>query len=367
VIRRGLPLRAWPERDQIAWAEAIADGDIFRGRGPAVHWAETTRNSVIAAYSRWLGFVAVSERVALADHPVERVTGDRLMRYLDHLAETVGTVGRWAYFAHLRDAVRVMFPGKIPEILSRMVARLERECQPRSMAARIVMTPRLTILGKKLMRDAASGAEGNVASLVAYRDGLMIALLSLRPIRRHAFSMIRIGIHLRQVGEEWRIAFNRSEMKSGRPFVITVPQRIAPFLEHYLRQVRPRILGANRHDHLWAGAKGGPLTDKTIYCVIAERTRQALGQPVNPHLFRHCAATTIAILQPGRIGVARDLLDHVSLVTTNAHYNKAHSIEAGRLYAKVLNDLARRSPRRSRSRSQGMADPLFRLGPGAHG
>ena len=42
MIRRGLPLLAWPEPDQIAWAEAIADRDRFHGRGPAAHWAETT-------------------------------------------------------------------------------------------------------------------------------------------------------------------------------------------------------------------------------------------------------------------------------------------------------------------------------------
>ena len=56
-----------------------------------------------------------------------------------------------------------------------------------------------------------------------------------------------------------------------------------------------------------ASTKGGPLTANAIARVITERTRQAFGQSVNPHLFRHCAATTIEMLQPGRIGVARDL------------------------------------------------------------
>ena len=348
MIRRGLPLLAWPEPDQIAWAEAIEDRDRFHGRGPAAHWAETTRYSVIAAYGRWLGFLAEYEPSVLADSAVERLAEDRLARYLDHLAETASTVGRHMFFAKLRDAVRVMFPGKVPLHLSRLVARLERECQQRSMARRIVMTPRLTALGRKLMKDAET-AEGGVASLVAYRDGLMIALLSLRPIRRHTFSLIRIGVHLKQVGKEWRIILDRSETKSGRPFEVAFPQRITPFLEHYLRQVRPMILGASKHDYLWASTKGVPLTDKAIYRIITNRTRQTLGQPVNPHLFRHCAATTIATLQPGRIGVARDLLDHASLTTTNAYYNKARSIDAGRLYAKVLEDLFHQSPRRSRS------------------
>jgi hypothetical protein len=69
---------------------------------------------------------------------------------------------------------------------------------------------------------------------------------------------------------------------------------------------------------------------------LTARTRAAFGEPVNPHLFRSCAATTIAIFDPGRIGVARDLLGHVSLATTRAHYNKARSIEASRIYAKAL-------------------------------
>lgn len=335
MIRKGLPFLAWPEPDRIAWARASAEGDILDGRGPAAHWAETTRNAVIAAYRRWLGFLDVSEPSALADHPVKRLTGDRLARYLDHLAETAGTVGRWAYFAHLRDAVRVMFPGEVPLILSRLALRLERECQPRSMAARVVTTQRLTVLSKQLLSQAL-GSEGEITDMIDFRDGLMMGLLAWRPVRRRTFSLIRVRRHLRRVGDEWRIIFEGSETKSGRPFEISVPKWIVPFLERYLREVRPMFLGASQHEGLWVSTKGGPLTDKAIYRIIANRTRAAFGQPVNPHLFRSCAATTIAILDPGRIGVARDLLDHVSLATTHAHYNKARSIEASRLYASIL-------------------------------
>ena len=235
MIRQGLPLSTWPELDRNAWAGATAEGDIFDGRGAAAHWAETTRNAVIAAYGRWLGFLAQSEPSALAEYPAERLTGDRLARYLDHLAQTAGTVGQWAYFAHLRDAVRVMFPGNVPQILSRRVAQLEQECQPRSKAPRIVATPRLIELGEKLMSDAVS-AGGKVADLVAYRDGLMIALLAARPIRRRAFSIVRIGVHLRQVGEEWRIGLRRVRDKirpsfrdhspgTNRPVSGTLPSR----------------------------------------------------------------------------------------------------------------------------------------------
>jgi integrase/recombinase XerD len=340
VIRRGLLLSAWPEPDRIAWGEAIAEGDILDGQGPAARWAETTRSAVIAAYGRWLGFVAESEPFALADHPVKRLTSDRLLRYLDHLALTVGTVGRWAYFAHLRDAVRVMFPGETPLILSRLVSRLERECQPRCKAARVVTTQRLTVLSKNLMKQAV-GSEGEVVDAVAFRDGLMIGFLAWRPLRRRTFSLIRLYPHLRLVGVEWRMIFEGAETKSGRPLAVSIPKWIVPFLERYLRDVRPMFWGANQHEGLWASTKGCPLTDKAIYRIITDCTHTAFGHPVNPHLFRSCAATTIAILYPNRIGIARDLLGHVSLATTHAYYNKARSIEASRFYAKILAGLFR--------------------------
>jgi integrase/recombinase XerD len=345
VIRRSLPLGNWPDADQLAWHGAIADGDIF-DQGPAAHWAQTTRNAVIAAYGRWLSFLAVSEPPTLAVQPIDRLTEDRLRRYLNHLAETAGTVGQHMFFAKLRDAVRVMFPGKVPHRLSRLVARLERKCQPRSKAERIVTTVRLTALGIELMKGAI-GAEGQVVDRVGYRDGLLIALLSRRPIRRRTFSLIEIGTHLRRIGEEWRMVFEGPETKSGRPLEKTVPKRILPFLERYLGEVRPLFLGANRHAGLWAGTKGGPLKGQAIYGIVAARTRAAFGQPIGPHLFRHCAATTIAILQPARIGVARDLLEHTSLATTNEHYNKARSIEASRHYAGILAQLRPKEKLRS--------------------
>jgi integrase/recombinase XerD len=345
VIRRGLPLDAWPALDRRAWNRAIEDGDMFDGRGPAAHWAQTTRNAVIAAYGRWLGFLAGSEPSALNEDPVLRLTGDRLARYVDHLSPTTGSVGRHAYSAHLRDAVRVMCPGKVPQVLSQLVVRLERECQPKSKAERIVMSSRLAALGMKLMKGAA-GADGAVANAVSFRDGLMIALLAVRPIRRRTFSLTRIGRQLRQIGEEWRLVFDGPDTKSGQPFETTVPEQIVPFLKRYLRDVRPLIRGAHLHNGLWAGTKGCPLNGQAIYGAIAARTRAEFGHAIGPHLFRHCAATTIAILQPERIGVARDLLGHASLTTTNAHYNKARSIEASRHYAGVLARL-RATERRS--------------------
>jgi integrase/recombinase XerD len=176
----------------------------------------------------------------------------------------------------------------------------------------------------------------------------MIALLACRPVRRRTYSLVRIGRHLRQVGEEWRMVFDGSETKSGRHFEATVPQALVPYLETYLREVRPVFAGANEHSALWASQAWRPLTANAIARIISDRTRAAFGHAISPHLFRHCATTTIATFEPGRMGVARDLLGHASLSTTLVHYNKAKSIHASRVYAKILDEVISDARRRSR-------------------
>ena len=53
-----------------------------------------------------------------------------------------------------------------------------------------------------------------------------------------------------------------------------------------------------------------PLTDNGIYIRVVARTREGLGQAVNSHLFRDCAATSIAIEDPAHVGIASQLLGH---------------------------------------------------------
>ena len=236
MIRRGLRFAEWPEPDRTAWTTAIAKGDRFR-RGAAAHWAPTTRAAVVSTYGRWLGYLDEAAPAALAEGAVERVTQERLICYVGHLAETAGSMGQHMYVEKLREAIRVMFPGRTPDHLNLMVAQLASERQPRSRAALIVTTPRLIALGIKLMKGAA-GPGGDIANPVRYRDGLMIALLACRPLRRRAYQLIDCGARLQPAGDGWQMVFGGPDGKSGRSSRTTVPARIVPYLETYLREVR---------------------------------------------------------------------------------------------------------------------------------
>jgi integrase/recombinase XerD len=65
-------------------------------------------------------------------------------------------------------------------------------------------------------------------------------------------------------------------------------------------------------------------------------TRAAFGQPVNPHLFRDVAATTVSLEDPAHVRMAAQLLGHATFATTERYYRMSRSVEAARAYHCVL-------------------------------
>ena len=75
---------------------------------------------------------------------------------------------------------------------------------------------------------------------------------------------------------------------------------------------------------------------KALYGSICRRTKAAFGHAINPHLFRDCVATTIAIKDPAHVEVAMSILGHSRLETTEHYYNQAMTLEASRQYHHVI-------------------------------
>jgi integrase len=121
-----------------------------------------------------------------------------------------------------------------------------------------------------------------------------------------------------------------------------MPALLMPNFVTYLTEHRAGIaaLRGLHSDAVWLSMRGLPMTDNAIYIRIVARTREGLGQPINPHLFRDCAATTVAIDDPVHVDIARCLLGHRTGSVTERYYNQARSLEASRLMQELL--LARR-------------------------
>jgi integrase len=83
------------------------------------------------------------------------------------------------------------------------------------------------------------------------------------------------------------------------------------------------------------------MSAEAIYARVCRHTHAAFGRSINPHLFRDCLATDIAIHDPAHVRIAAHMLGHADPRTTDRHYNQARAIEAGRRHQRRLLKLRR--------------------------
>ena len=285
--------------------------------------------------------------------PSERVTEARVRAYLDHLRPGLTRRGLWNYLKHLYDALRLMIPQRDWSWLRTVVTRIERDLVPASKHAAVVSAERLVDLGLRLMdRAEADPSALRRTDRLIYRDGLLIALLAHRALRRRTLALMEVDKNLLSTSDGYLLVFGPADVKNRQPLEYTLPEILVPYMDRYLTQIRPLIPGANRHKGLWASAKGCPLNGDALNLAVKRHTEAEFGRAVHLHLFRDCAATTIAIHDPRHVRVARDLLGHSRLETTDRYYNQARAIEASRQYADHILAMRERLGREDRPRDK---------------
>jgi hypothetical protein len=90
---------------------------------------------------------------------------------------------------------------------------------------------------------------------------------------------------------------------------------------------------------LWMAQRGDDMSLGTMTKTITQTTRQTLGLPIDPDLFRACAATTAAVHASNHPHLASGLFQHVDPRVTEAHYNRASSLQAAIRYGAILDEM----------------------------
>ena len=145
----------------------------------------------------------------------------------------------------------------------------------------LITSDRLYLLGLELMDGAV--AEVNTAGRITkaqafrYRDGLIIALLAMIPLRSGTLRALRIGHHLVKVGGLWSLDIPAADTKSRRALDYPISREISERIDLYLEQFRSRIPGADKHAGLWASNKGRPMVSNGIYLTVWKRTKKSFG------------------------------------------------------------------------------------------
>ena len=350
--RRCQKVDAWPPADRTAWQLMLREGHVLDGRGPAWHWSPATRHKNRRGYGRWLTFADDQCVIDPGQHPADRVTKQAVRRYISLLLEQcLAPYSIVARIDELRAVISAMAPDRDWQWLTDLVTRLRRQAKPvTNKRSKLVPSADLFDWGLRCM-DAVATDDDPCLSAVRYRDGLMIALLAVRPLRVSNMASIRIGHHLVGRGQSWLLVFEAHEVKNRRPLELPFPDGLTPYLDRYLEHWRPVLVGGQESDRLWITQYGHPMNGKSVHRRITKVTKRAFGSPLNPQLFRDCAATFIAIEDPEHVRLSAPLLGHASLSTTERYYNQAQTLEAGRLYQEAI-VTQRREMRRSK-RSKG--------------
>jgi len=338
-----LPRGEWPYADRIMWDALLKEAGPLDDRGALAHLRQTSLSTLEARYARWMQWLKASAPEALALPPVDRATLPRLQSWLSALEHTK-PMTRLMFIDGVLRVLRAAEPDHDWTMQRRLLAGLKRAAgrgDPARKHGRILSSEVLLKAGLAHAAVDADTVPNPLKRMICQRDGMMIALLAVLPIRRRAFCELAIGHSIHVNDDEILLSLSEDMTKTGVPWDAAIPKQIESALRRYIEEVRPALLarGDQHHDILWVGKKGEIMTENYIGSRIGGLTLKLTGKRVPPHFFRDAAATTLARISPESARLIRPVLAHSGFRTAERHYIHAQTIEAGRDYASLLKRL----------------------------
>jgi integrase len=127
----------------------------------------------------------------------------------------------------------------VPHLDLTWLAEIEKDLRaaahPRSKFDRLVLPEVLLEAGLTLIREAEdAGSMTKLNRALQVRNGLMVALLALCPIRRKNFAALDIGRTFTKIRDQWWILLPAPETKENRADERPVDELLTPAIDRYL-------------------------------------------------------------------------------------------------------------------------------------
>ncbi len=249
----------------------------------------------------------------------------------------VNTLVRTQLVGLLRG-MTVMVPGRDWSWIRRLIASIPegRAASRQRKQPRLRHSLELLELGLRLTQRAETATTRKpLRRAILFRNGTMIALLALRPIRRKNAVALVIGRHITRTGDGWRLTLPAAEVKNREAYDHRVPAEVGALLDRYVAVHRPVLLAAGSGrarsestPYLWVTQFGTRPTPAGFAQIICNETAKAFGKPVPPHFFRDSAMTSWAMDLPKQVLGGKHLLGNRSFAVVESAYNMAGSSDA---------------------------------------
>lgn len=332
------------------WDRLTRRGDAFDERDAFARIRTPTREAYKLSYAQWLRYLLEHGVNLEIEPPDKRASVEHLRGYhhwIAHLAIRTQTLR----FTYLHRVLSNAFPDSDWRALKNAVNHLTRQDKANGRSRHLTAIPtsdRLLDVGLQTIREARSASVLRKHDAIAYRNGLIVALLACHAPRRRSLTSLELGANIRREEQGYGIWLSADEMKAGQPYGFRLSDVLTDVMDDYLSEVRPLFPNGDDPDHgaLWLSfVTGCGLGPQGIKNAVAELTEARIGQRITPHAFRHAALTMMANAQGFDLRHGQAFLDHRTPEISERHYNLATQLDAGRAYAKLL-ETTRRNSRR---------------------
>lgn len=200
--------------------------------------------------------------------------------------------------------------------LKRFYGYLLREGLIRSNPCELIDAPRLApALPESLSENDVESLlhAPEILSVLGFRDKTMLELLYATGLRVSEL----VELNFQQVN--FRQGCLRVVGKGEKERLVPVGEEAMDWLERYLNQARPMILGARQSDYLFVTNRGSSMTRQAFWHIIKRYAKQAgIDKHLSPHTLRHAFATHL-LNHGADLRVVQLLLGHSDLSTTQIY------------------------------------------------
>ena len=350
---RSLPLSSWPDDDQRAWAEACRPTQRLRLGGRASHMKPVIQDDLARRYGYFLWTLMRAGQLDLGALRGAQVTPDAVARFIALVEPHWGSVTRSQSVFKLRRMTEILAPERDLVWLRAIEADLRAQARPERRRENVTSNELLQA-GEVLFKDAESATHLSPKKRACLaRNGLMVALLAVRPIRHKNFGELTLGTSFRRIDGSWWIILEAENTKGGRVDERQVPEYLNPLVERYLATYRPILLARQAATSdcdraqakatrllpdcsleemsgpLWIAVTGEPLTYSAVGAAITDTVEATIGVRLSPHAFRRAVRTTVTYTDGEHRGLTQGVLQHNSTRVGDEHYDSASSRRAG--------------------------------------
>ncbi len=111
--------------------------------------------------------------------------------------------------------------------------------------------------------------------------------------------------------------------KGGKDRLVPLGQEAAHWLERYLGEARPALLGPRVSDDVFVTARGEGMTRQAFWMIVKKHAlRAGVDAPLSPHVLRHAFATHL-LNHGADLRVVQLLLGHADISTTQIYTHVA--------------------------------------------